>query len=85
MGFKEDTEQILDFFESKNLQEIFEDNFIHIEKVNEQIEDLKRVILGLRQRQKILINTHYGKVIKLTETIKKQEKEIELLKRLKNI
>jgi len=39
VSFKEDTNKILDFFDNKELQDIFNSKFIHIEKLKEVIEE----------------------------------------------
>ena len=38
MTFKEDTKKILEFFDNKELQEIFEKNFIHKKRINEVLD-----------------------------------------------
>lgn len=42
MIFKGDTKKILDFFDNKELQDIFNKNFIHKQKVREAIDELAR-------------------------------------------
>ena len=44
MTFKEDTKKILDFFDNKELQDIFEKNFIHKQKIKDVIKEVIELI-----------------------------------------
>ena len=69
--FQKDTQKILEFFDDKELMDIFESKFIHIDQVKKIIEkdyecliDIKHVV-GTKKKYGIeLLNIHKKEILK---------------------